>query len=717
MNLWLFCIFLFTFYTNGVATTCRLKEQVSIVLPKSRFQCFRILNGTHQVGCQSDKNGNIGTVVAFHPNFEETIAMFEKNYEPMIALIEFKALDRGITELLHSSPAVKGVLFFGEQSTFSEDAVCPTVEFSLYDKSTCQPWNKRNALHDAGFRFLDWNKPIFVIDDKKEQSLLMDDCYEKFNKHLVNASLFSTLGLRCRAKMSMFMRAAGNADMCLRRQSLYYGFTEILEMCEPLSSFNVHYTVPVLHAEDKANIFLMTARLDSFSTFSLSLGGDNSVLTSLIPILLVAKAIGTNREFFEKKAKENDRQVMFSFLNGESLGYIGSSRMAYDMLLHEFPRKPKNYGKLKTGPTIDFKDIGFFAEVNHIGAPQSKLFFHVDGQNFASFKQKIDPIANTVKEQLFGFNIKSDYANDSINSQLPPTSYQNFLRHNREIPGFVLSTDSSHFELDAINSITDIELTANKLGKDHLRNYFDAVAKSLLSAVTTFVYNDTNSATNDYVFDPSFAETLIDCFFEQKWNCSYFQRIVPNYDERFHSVRNFYIGTNSQDPTIVYLVEAILVQALGETHATMNVKAGDQCETLNPGQTVYNYIWAYNEAADKNWCYRTSMFRTKAKSPVFDDGFNNNMLNYSTWVESIWDAHKLEVYLEGAHYTTPHLLFSLFLFIFAVFLTLLDWNMVNGRMTQRVVDNGRHTAVRYQSIPTSAAPALNQEIVFENDLI
>lgn len=161
-------------------------------------------------------------------------------------------------------------------------------------------------------------------------------------------------------------------------------------MCEPLSSFNVHYTVPVLHAEDKANIFLMTARLDSFSTFSLSIGGDNSVLSGLIPILLVAKAIGTNRELFEKKAKENDRQVMFSFLNGESLGYIGSSRMAYDMLLHEFPRKSKNYGKLKTGSTINFNDIGFFVEVNHIGSPQSKLFFHVDGQNFASHKQKVD---------------------------------------------------------------------------------------------------------------------------------------------------------------------------------------------------------------------------------------------------------------------------------------------------------------------------------------
>lgn len=202
------------------------------------------MNGTHQVGCQckdfetyntfksvyiiiANKDGNIGTVVAFHNDFEETLAMFEKNYEPMIVLIEFKALNLEVTRLLHSSSAVKGVLLFGEHSTFSEDAVCPAVEFSLYDKSTCQPWNKRNALHDAGFRFLDWNKPIFVIDDKTEQSLLMDDCYEKFNKHLINPSSFSTLGLRCRAKMTMFMRAAGNADMCLRRQSLYYGFTEM----------------------------------------------------------------------------------------------------------------------------------------------------------------------------------------------------------------------------------------------------------------------------------------------------------------------------------------------------------------------------------------------------------------------------------------------------------------------------------------------------------
>lgn len=134
---------------------------------------------------------------------------------------------------------------------------------------------------------------------------------------------------------------------------------------------------------------------------------------------------------------------------------------------------------------------------------------------------------------MAGNSIESRYANDTIDAQLPPTSYQNFLRHEREIPGFVLSADSNQFELDSINSINDVELTVNKLSKDRLRKYFNAVAKSLLSAVTTYVYNDTQSATNDYIFDPDFAETLIDCFFQQKWNCSYFQRIVPNYDERF----------------------------------------------------------------------------------------------------------------------------------------------------------------------------------------
>jgi len=321
---------------------------------------------------------------------------------------------------------------------------------------------------------------------------------------------------------------------------------------------------------------------------------------------------------------------------------------------------------------------------------------------------------NTVASILRNSNIAADYIKISPDAQLPPSSYQSFLRHNRTVPGFVLSADNDRYSLEAVDSVNDIGLTSGSESKDALETYFTAVAKSILSAVTNYIYNDAGSASKDYNFNSTYAKQLIECFFDKKWNCTYFQKIVPNYEENFHAVRNFYIGTKGQDSTILHLIQAILVQSLGDTHATPNVKTGDQCETLNPGQSLYSYIWAYNEAADRDWCYRTSMFTTKAKSPVFEDGFDMNMLNYSSWVESVWDAHKLEVYLEGTHYTTPHLFFCIALFIFAIYLTCLDWTMINGQAAQRVVENGRNTAVRYQSVPTNAGPSVNEEVVFDD---
>ena len=87
-------------------------------------------------------------------------------------------------------------------------------------------------------------------------------------------------------------------------------------MCEPLSSYNVFNLLPTLRLNETANIFLLSARLDAFSTFSGSIGGDVSVLTSVITLLSIADAIGKKSALFETRAKPFKRQLMLSFFNG-----------------------------------------------------------------------------------------------------------------------------------------------------------------------------------------------------------------------------------------------------------------------------------------------------------------------------------------------------------------------------------------------------------------
>lgn len=173
------------------------------------------------------KGGNIGTLITYNDNFPSILNTFEDNDEPMIVIMSYTLLTKKSVALLHSSSVIQGIILHGIHGSFSEDGSCPSFEYSLYKNQTdCKEWNMEHSLHYDGFRFMDWNIPIFTVEDPEALNILIDECFEAFNQYLIEPSTFKSTGLRCRAKMSMFMHAAGNADMCLRRQNLYNGFTE-----------------------------------------------------------------------------------------------------------------------------------------------------------------------------------------------------------------------------------------------------------------------------------------------------------------------------------------------------------------------------------------------------------------------------------------------------------------------------------------------------------
>jgi hypothetical protein len=689
MHLNFCCIFVILISINTVfSANCRLKDQISVVLPKTKLQCFRLLNGTHQTGCQSDKNGNSGTVIEVETveNFMTQMQFFEKNEEKIIALADLELLTPELITSFHDSNVVNGIILYGHanKARFSEDATCPLSEFSIYDQATCQKWN-RAALSELGMRFLNWEKPIFYVDDSRELSLLREDCYATFNRNLTNSSGMNKQ--RCRAKLTMFMHAAGDAEVCLRRQNLFYGFTDTLSMCEPLSSYNVFNLLPPLRTNDASNIFLLSARLDSFSTFSGSVGGDISVLTSVITILSIADAIGKKPVLFENRSKAHNRQLLLSFFNGESLGYIGSGRSAFDMQNDEFPHKFKRYEPNKTGKQIGFDDIKIFFELQQLGfsSQTNEYYLHVDGAIYQKENIFLNEVASNLKEGLANHTIFSAIAKTTPDSQTLPSSYESFLRHNNSIIGAVFSSAKDQYAFNTINSFEDTEITNSPEKRETAVRHLHNVASGLLKAIAGYVHNDKDSSTN-FPIDIDYVETLVECFFSRTWNCSYFQKIIPDYRTHFHAYRNLYIGPSGQQSPMWIIVKALLIQALGETHATPNVKSEDQCDTLNPGQSVYHYVWAFNEKQNKSLCYRTTIFTTQARSPSFDNnGVRSELFNYSTWVESVWDPHKLEVYLDGAQSTLFHFIVSTIIAFIAILLTCFDWYQVNPQATPPVI--------------------------------
>lgn len=91
-----------------------------------------------------------------------------------------------------------------------------------------------------------------------------------------------------------------------------------------LFDYNVISVLPAIDATQKsADIITLATRMDSFSIFSESRGGDTSSLVSLITALSIARSIGNQRVEFEQKARQNNRQLMLAFFHAESFGYVG----------------------------------------------------------------------------------------------------------------------------------------------------------------------------------------------------------------------------------------------------------------------------------------------------------------------------------------------------------------------------------------------------------
>jgi hypothetical protein len=324
------------------------------------------------------------------------------------------------------------------------------------------------------------------------------------------------------------------------------------------------------------------------------------------------------------------------------------------------------------------QQLGFSSKTN-------EYFLHVDGSVYHKESAMLNKVASNIREGLADRTIFSAISKTTSDSQIPPSSYESFLRHNKSIVGAVFSSAKEQYVFNNINSLEDTEITSSPQKRETAVQHLHALASGLLKAVTGYVHNDKKSAA-DFPVDINYVKTLVDCFFSRTWNCSHFQKIIPDYQPHFHAYRNLYIGPSGQQSPMWHIVKALLIQSLGETHATPNVKTEDQCDTLNPGQSVYHYVWAFNEKENKSLCYRTSIFTTQARSPSFaDNGVRSDLFNYSTWVESVWDPHKLEVFLDGTHSTLFHFILSSIIGIIAIVLTCIDWYQVNPQATPPVI--------------------------------
>lgn len=126
----------------------------------------------------------------------------------------------------------------------------------------------------------------------------------------------------------------------------------------------------------------------------------------------------------------SDTNIVFSLLNGESMDYIGSSRLVYDMKNGDF----RSLG----GRTLKFEQISLVIELGQLG--DGHIYMHTNNS-----------VNNPTVVNLQKLLNKATVLNNSV----PPASVQSFLKVNSSLPTVVIANHGENFINRFYNGLLD----------------------------------------------------------------------------------------------------------------------------------------------------------------------------------------------------------------------------------------------------------------------
>uniref|UniRef100_A0A0N5BHV8 Nicastrin n=1 Tax=Strongyloides papillosus TaxID=174720 RepID=A0A0N5BHV8_STREA len=674
-----------------ILTTLQARSEVRLTDISS--PCYSLMNGTHRVGCRTGEDGNSGIVLFI--NDEKEIHNFEKLSnekeivpDSFIPVIDLKSLTKSFVEKLISSEAVTGVVLYSaniQDFSFSEDAQCPNREYSIYDsdKDNGCHWNSNSALHPDGLRFLDWKKPVFFMTNQSELSIL-DKMFKTFNspieklKQTSKPLAFINLGLPT--------ENVKNTDQCKRLSDVYFQNFWAYEtpgICNTLEDYNLFVSLPFFGEKVKnVEIFILSTRMDSFSTFTNATFGDTSVITSLITNLAVAEALGKRMKYMETILTEKHKQILFTFFHGESLGYIGSSKFVYDL-------KHNNTIYDKRIRRMSMKDISMYVETNMILPYDENMYInhmqkiYYDKNVLEAHGERINKFANIYKTTMKneGYEVK----NTGYSPKIPPSSYYSFLKENSSVPGFVILPAEVSYYNTKLNTISDINIRTNRTLRNKTIETLRAVSKSLLAMVENFT--EITDFSKNVKINDTYVSILVDCFFySPKDLCPYFDEILRqegvDYKSTYNIISPFiFPNYNSNLRDIIW---SILLREVS-VHTQYSVTRSNCSEKNSNPDDPYKYSWQYTHEIGNYHCHMSPVFGSKAKSPAFEiNDYDFKSKNYSTWAESIHKDPFIKVYLDyGKTYDLCLIINSIILLVLNSIISYIVSRIIGKKNQQR----------------------------------
>nr|XP_008121550.1 PREDICTED: nicastrin [Anolis carolinensis] len=645
---------LLLFAVAGGSVRCNSVER-KIYIPLNRTAtCVRLLNATHQIGCQSSLNGDTGIIhVVEDEEVDLKWVLEEGPHAPYVLLLDGELFTGELMQRLKGSSRISGLAVAIAKPSpsrgFSPGLKCPNDGFGVYNGSygpefahcNVTAWN----LLGNGLSYQDFGFPIFLLQDQNETEVIKQ-CFQTYNRPRGGSAPQYPL---CAMQLSSHMHAVTSTVTCMRRSAIQSTFSLNPEVvCDPLTDFNVWSAVKPINESDKPppdSIVMAAARIDSHSFFWNVAPGAESAVGSFVTLLAAAEAIHK-----APRAQALPRNILFAFFQGETFDYIGSSRMVYDMQNGKFPIKLDN--------------IHSFLEISQVALRNgSDLWMHTDpvSQRNQSLQGSIQTMLGALKNMSVGTPLS--LREIGLTQPLPPSSFQRFLRA-RPIPGVVLADHQTTFHNRYFQSIYDtaenIRLQYPEgLTPEEELNHVTDVAKSLAEVSTVvarslfLLAGGSNADALAMQADPETVTRLLYGFLV-KANNSWFQAIVKPEVQAYlgDEPLQYYIAVSSPVNTTL-VVQAVLANLTG-TRMNESVTK-EQCQNLGrgPNADLYEYYWAQGPLWPSNgsssgkrspWCVRSAVRLSVASSPAFElqDWASQE---FSTWTESRWKELHARIFL------------------------------------------------------------------------
>uniref|UniRef100_A0A3B4TQG9 Nicastrin n=1 Tax=Seriola dumerili TaxID=41447 RepID=A0A3B4TQG9_SERDU len=637
--------------------SCNSVEKKIYVELNNTVPCVRLLNATHQIGCQSSLSGNVGVLHVLESEENLDWVLRSGRNPPYMVILESPLFTRSIMmKLKNGSSRVAGVAVVVPNANpaegFSPHTPCPNENTGVYS-DTYDPamahcnvtvWNPLGN----GLSYEEFDFPIFSLKDDNDTQVIRQ-CYLDHNRPMNGSTPQYPL---CAMQLYSHMSAVTDTATCMRRNDINFSISPEM-VCDPLGDYNVWASTRPLNNTAKGHkmwesVVIAAARLDSRSFFSNVAPGAESGVSGFVTLLAAAHALRNPTQ----EAPPN-RTILYTFFQGEAFDYIGSSRMVYDMQNNQF--------------AVDLDNVHSVLEIGQVGLrADSRVWLHTDpvSRRNSSVNKEVEELINNLRLAATNLSVSTEAPNFS--QPLPPSSFQRFLRA-RPIPGVVLEDHQSAYANRFYESMYDngenlnITYPPNLTPEEQLEFVTDT-AKALTEVATLVaraLYKQAGGAESllsNIKADPQIVTQLLYGFLVRS-NNSWFQQIVSP-DLMSHLIDrplNFYVGVIQQSSEPTLLVQYLLANLTG---STVNVTK-DNCQSQREDEEdkkskhMYYYMWVQgaappNSTQREGFCVRSTARLSKAVSPAFDLRQYTSK-DYSTWTESRWKFIKGRIFLVASH--------------------------------------------------------------------